>query len=80
MVTSRGDWTHRLTHREGGTFFARLDVEDGRMYVSEVTHDDGFVECSDTDYHCEADSVEEHFSSPEGWWECAKLNKFKGNK
>lgn len=49
---SLGDWTHRLTHREGGTFFARLDVEECRMYVSEVTHDDGFVECSDTDYHC----------------------------
>ena len=77
---SLGDWTHRLTHREGGIFFARLDVEECRMYVSEVTHEDGFVECSDTDYYCEADSVEEHFSSPAGWWECAKLNKFKGNK
>ena len=77
---SLGDWTHRLTHEDGGTFFARLDISECRMYVSDVTHESGFVECAECDYYCIADSVEEHFSSPVGVWVCTKLNKFKGNK
>ena len=76
---SLGDWTHRLTHKDGGTFFARLDIEECRMYVSDVIHDDGFVECAEDNYCCEASSVWEHFSAPP-YWKCVKLNKFKGNK
>lgn len=77
---SLGDWTHKLTHEDGGTLFARLDVNECRMYVSDVTHESGFVECAECDYYCEAGSVEEHFSSHLWVWTCTKLNKFKGNK
>ena len=79
MVTSPGKWTHKLTHKDGGTFFARLDVDEARMYVSDLIHDDGFVECAGDNYCCEASSVWEHFSEPPHW-KCVKLNKFKGNK
>ena len=80
MGTSRGDWTHRLTHEDGGTFFARLDISECRMYVSDVTNESGFVKYVECDYCCEAGSVEEHFSYHVGVWVCTKLNKFKGNK
>lgn len=78
-MTSPGDWTHKLTHKDGGTFFARLDVDGSRMYVSDVLHNGGFVECAADNYRCEASSVWEHFSHPP-YWKCIKLNKFKGNK
>lgn len=73
------NWTHKLKHCDGGEFFARLG-KDSRMYVSDVTHPGGFVECSETSYSCSANTVEEHFSSPYGVWVCNRINQFKGNK
>jgi hypothetical protein len=73
-------YTHRVIHKDGGVFFAKLETKGHRMYVSDVTKPDGTVTHEADDYECRDDTVEEYFSTPPGWWVCAKLNAFKGNK
>lgn len=77
---SRGDWTHKLTYKTGEEFLAYLDTSTGRMYHSEVRVPGSEILQEADSYECGADSVEDHFCTPSGWWCCVKLNKFKGNK
>lgn len=76
----RVKWTHKIVHKDGGVFFAKLETKEHRMYVSAVTKPDGTVTYEADDYVCRDNTVEEYFSTPIGYWVCTKLNAFKGNK